>query len=203
LRDQTVAYEQRIDVMKKISNTVFERELARSAAALGYRARWKKAMPAYVDWANEREQQGWRFAFGEAKRETTLDWQGGSIMLHGRIDRIDTNEAGERAVLDYKTKDATSLKNRFKQLEDHQLAFYGLLSETPVDAAHYVALELAREKTGDAPAPNYAQWQAALREHIGYSMNAISEGASLPANGIETSCQYCDVRGLCRKGAWQ
>jgi ATP-dependent helicase/nuclease subunit B len=203
IRDRQTAVEQRLAVMEKISNTVFERELAKSAAALGYRARWKKAMPAYVDWANEREQQSWRFAFGEAKRETTLDWQGGSITLHGRIDRIDTNEAGAYAVLDYKTKDVASLKNRFKQLEDHQLAFYGLLSEAPVEAAHYVALELAREKTGDAPAPNYAQWQTALRDHIVHSMQSISEGAPLSANGIEVSCQYCDVRGLCRKGAWQ
>jgi ATP-dependent helicase/nuclease subunit B len=203
VRDRRVAREQRLALMESISNSVFERELAKSAAGLGYFARWKKALPAYVDWANQREAQGWRFAFGEIKREMMLTWQGGSITLHGRIDRIDTNEAGERAVLDYKTKNVASLKERFKQLEDHQLAFYGLLSETPVDAAHYVALELTKDKTGDAAAPNYAQWQAALREHIVRSMQAISEGAPLSANGISISCQYCEVRGLCRKGAWQ
>ena len=26
--------------------------------------------------------------------------------------------------------------------------------------------------------------------------------AGLPANGTESVCQYCEVRGLCRKGAW-
>lgn len=203
VRDQQVATERRLALMQSISDSVFQRELARSAAALGYYARWKKALPAYVEWANQREEQGWRFAFGEVKRETTLSWQGGSVTLHGRIDRIDTNEAGERAVLDYKTKSVSTLKDRFKQLEDHQLAFYGLLCEPPVDAGHYVALELYRDKTGDVAAPNYGEWQAALKEHIVRNMQAISEGAVLHANGVEISCQYCDVRGLCRKGAWQ
>jgi ATP-dependent helicase/nuclease subunit B len=203
LRDRATAPERRLAVMEEISNAIFERELERSAAALGYFARWRKAMPAYVEWANAREEQGWHFAFGEWQRETVLQWDGGAITLHGRIDRVDTSDSGERAVLDYKTKDVTSLKNRLKQREDHQLAFYGLLSDEPVDAAHYVALELSRDKTGDAPASDYGQWRDALREQIVQSMRAISQGAPLPANGIEKSCQYCDVRGLCRKGAWE
>ena len=41
-----------------------------------------------------------------------------------------------------------------------------------------------------------------LREQIIANMCAVAEGAPLPANGIEVICQYCDVRGLCRKGAW-
>ena len=48
----------------------------------------------------------------------------------------------------------------------------------------------------------YAQAQTILEQHIRYTMQAISDGAPLPANGTESVCQYCDVRGLCRKGAW-
>ena len=44
--------------------------------------------------------------------------------------------------------------------------------------------------------------QQALLAHILASMQATADGAPLPANGIETVCQYCEVRGLCRKGAW-
>ncbi len=189
-------------LLARISEQVFQRELTKSAAALGYYTRWKKAAPAYIAWANEREQQGWKFVLGEVKYQKTLQWQGGEITLHGRIDRIDVNAEGERAVLDYKTRTQQALSSKFKQLEDHQLAFYGMLSDTPIDAAHYVALEPMKDKTSDAAAPDYAQWQSALEEHVKQSLYAVSQGAPLHANGIDTICQYCDVRGLCRKGAW-
>jgi len=139
---------------------------------------------------------------GERRFERRLDWNAGGIMLHGRIDRIDANADGERAVLDYKTRDAASLRSKLKEGEDHQLAFYGLLSDAPVASASYVALEPTRNKAGVAEAPRYAESQQALLAHIVASMQAIAGGAPLPANGIETVCQYCEVRGLCRKGAW-
>jgi ATP-dependent helicase/nuclease subunit B len=34
------------------------------------------------------------------------------------------------------------------------------------------------------------------------NIGAIALGATLPASGIERICVYCEVRGLCRKGAW-
>jgi len=139
---------------------------------------------------------------GERRYERTLEWAGGSILLHGRIDRIDCNAEGERAVLDYKTRDAASLRSKLKDGEDHQLAFYGLLSDAPVASASYVALEPTRNKAGDAEAPRYAESQQALHAHILASMQAIADGAPLSANGVEVVCQYCEVRGLCRKGAW-
>ena len=202
VRDRHIAFDARAALLKEISEQIFERELQKSAAALGYYARWQKAAPAYLAWANEREQQGWQFVLGEAHFEKKLAWPGGEITLHGRIDRIDGNDVGARAVLDYKTRSQSSLSGKFRQLEDHQLAFYGMLSDAPVDAAHYVALEPTKDKAGDIAAPNYAQWTSMLGKHIVDSLQAISQGAVLQANGIESVCQYCDVRGLCRKGAW-
>jgi ATP-dependent helicase/nuclease subunit B len=181
---------------------VFGDVLARNSAAIAYYARWQKALPAYLAWAGEREAQGWQFLFGEQRFERTLSWPGGSVTLHGRVDRIDGNADGERAVLEYKTRDAASLRAKLKLGEDHQLAFYGLLSDAPIASASYVALEPSRDRAGDAEAPRYAESQEALMAHIVASMQAIAGGAPLPANGVETICQYCDVRGLCRKGAW-
>jgi len=197
-----VAAEQRETLLRQCTEQVFGEALARNTAAIAYYARWQKALPAYLAWANEREEQGWQFVLGERRFERTLEWAGGSILLHGRIDRIDCNADGERAVLDYKTRDAASLRSKLKDGEDHQLAFYGLLSDQPVASASYVALEPTRNKAGDAEAPRYAESQQALLAHIQASMQAIADGAPLPANGIETVCRYCEVRGLCRKGAW-
>ncbi|WP_420475902.1 PD-(D/E)XK nuclease family protein [Noviherbaspirillum sp. ST9] len=202
IRDSHIPPAGREELLRAISEGVFGKALEQSAAALGYYARWQKVIPAYIDWANARESQGWKFAFGEQRFDKTLRWENGQITLHGYIDRIDENDAGERAVLDYKTKTLQSLRDKLKDTEDHQLAFYGLLSDLPVTAAHYVALESTKDKTGDVEAKNFAEWQAMLETQLVANIRAIAEGASLPANGIEKVCVYCEVRGLCRKGAW-
>ncbi|RZI41614.1 PD-(D/E)XK nuclease family protein [Herbaspirillum sp. HC18] len=202
LRDRKVAQSEREKLLREISEKVFGQALAQSAAALGYYARWQKVIPAYLDWANEREEQGWKFVLGEQRFDKTLAWDGGQITLHGYVDRIDENDAGERAVLDYKTKALSPLRDKLKDTEDHQLAFYGLLSDLPVAAAHYVALELTKDKTGDVEAKNYAEWQTLLEAQIVSSVRAIAGGAALRATGIEKICIYCEVRGLCRKGGW-
>jgi ATP-dependent helicase/nuclease subunit B len=33
-------------------------------------------------------------------------------------------------------------------------------------------------------------------------LEAIAAGAALPAAGIDAVCQFCEARGLCRKGMW-
>jgi ATP-dependent helicase/nuclease subunit B len=203
VRDREIAVVQRENLLRGISEQVFARELAQSAAALGYYARWQKVLPAYLAWANERESRGWNFVLGEQRFDRTLSWPGGQITLHGYIDRIDENADGERAVLDYKTKSQQALRDKLKESEDHQLAFYGLLSDPPVCAGLYVALEVAKDKTGDVEAKNYVEWKALLEVRIASSIRAIAEGAALPATGIEQVCVYCEVRGLCRKGNWQ
>jgi ATP-dependent helicase/nuclease subunit B len=191
-------------LLRAISQQKFDQELAKNAAALGYYARWQKVLPAYLQWAAAREAQGWRYREGEQEFKHTLQWDGGEIVLRGRIDRIDDNADGELAVLDYKTSSQTVLRNKLKDGEDLQLPFYGLLcgTETVPCSANFVALELTKDKTGDAEASDYIQWQQATGQHIQQTMGAILHGAPLPANGIEAVCQYCEVRGLCRKGAW-
>jgi ATP-dependent helicase/nuclease subunit B len=203
VRDGAIAMHERADLLIEISERIFQSEVARTAAALGYYSRWQKIIPAYLAWANERESKGWYFHAGEQWFEKVVEWPGGTITLHGRIDRIDHNDAGERAVLDYKTKSVQALRDKLREREDHQLAFYGMLSGTPVAHAHYVALEAVKEKTGDAAAQSYEEWQRALQEQLINTMRNIALGASLPAAGIEQICAYCDVRGLCRKGTWQ
>jgi len=202
IRDQKILFHERLDVLRDVSENFFSGELEKNAAALAYYSRWKKTIPAYVTWANEREAQGWRFAMGEQKFEKTITWLGGQITLHGRIDRVDESDHGDYAVLDYKTRTSSALKNKFKKREDHQLAFYGILLDAHAAHASYVDLEPEKEKTGDAEAPNYTEWKEALGQQVIQSMSAIAQGATLVASGIASVCQYCEVRGLCRKGAW-
>jgi ATP-dependent helicase/nuclease subunit B len=203
LRDQPCPADQRESLLIDISKKIFDDIIVKNPAALGYYSRWQKVIAAYVVWANEREAQGWRFVFGEQAYEKTMQLADRELTLHGRIDRIDENDAGERAVLDYKTNNLMALNKKLKDHEDHQLAFYGLLSDHPVAAAHYVALETTKDKVGDVSAPDYDEAQRALAAQITVNVQAIASGVGLPANGVASVCQYCDVRGLCRKGAWE
>ncbi|WP_092432896.1 PD-(D/E)XK nuclease family protein [Collimonas sp. OK607] len=203
LRDQPRPADQREALLVDISKKLFDEVIAKNAAALGYYSRWQKVISAYVIWANEHEAQGWRFVFGEQAYEKPMPLADRDLTLHGRIDRIDENDAGERAVLDYKTNNQLVLNKKLKDHEDHQLAFYGLLSDRPVAAAHYVALETTKDKVGDVSAPDYDEAQRALAAQITINVEAIARGVGLPANGVASVCQYCDVRGLCRKGAWE
>ncbi|CAN5166815.1 hypothetical protein BH11PSE11_BH11PSE11_18210 [soil metagenome] len=204
-RDEVCTAERREQLLREISDRVFAEALEKNAATLSFYARWQKVIPAYLEWAGQREADGWRFVIGEEWKTRLLEWPGGQILLHGRVDRTDQNADGERAVLDYKTSALSSLRDRLRQGEDHQLAFYGLLTdsaENPVVAAHYVSLELSNSKSGDIAADRFPERQGLLEKHLASGLQAISRGAPLPANGIEVVCQYCEVRGLCRKGAW-
>ena len=202
LRDRNIPLQDREAVLREISATVFDQEIADNAAALAYASRWEKVMPAYLAWANDYAAAGWHFVFGERKFENTLRWDDGEITLHGRIDRIDESDAGDYAVLDYKTRNSAALRAKLKDGEDRQLAFYGILSDFPLQRAYYVALEVSNGKIGDVEAPDYEASKRLLAQQLGANLRALTHGAPLPATGIEAVCEYCAVRGLCRKGAW-
>jgi ATP-dependent helicase/nuclease subunit B len=202
LRERNIPLQDREIVLREISAAVFDKEVAGNAGALAYASRWEKLLPAYLAWANQREEDGWHFVFGERKCEKTLRWDDGEICLHGRIDRIDESADGERAVLDYKTRNAAALREKLKEGEDRQLAFYGVLSDLPFERAYYVGLEAVKGKIGDVEASGYEEAKQKLAAQLTANLSALAHGAQLPATGIEAVCAYCAVRGLCRKGAW-
>ncbi|MCH8619752.1 PD-(D/E)XK nuclease family protein [Undibacterium sp. TS12] len=189
-------------LLRKISADFFVDVLQKSPATLAYSVRWEKVIPAYIAWQQSHEEAGWQFDMGEIKNEKLLTWPGGQLTLKGRIDRIDKHVSGEMAVLDYKTKNLMDLRTRLKQGEDHQLPFYGLLTDLPVSSGSYVALELSQGKAGQADADDFERWVSELALSIKTSMSALQQGAPMPAHGVENTCQYCEMRGLCRKGAW-
>ncbi|MEC4718720.1 PD-(D/E)XK nuclease family protein [Noviherbaspirillum sp. CPCC 100848] len=207
IRDNPVDIAVRERLLRDITDQVFRDALVPGAAApgalvLGYYARWQKAIPAYLEWADEREASGWRFALGEQMLERVLEWEGGQILLRGRVDRIDEHPDGSRAILDYKAQGVQALRETLREGDDHRLAFCAVLSEAPVSSGHLVALEPSRNRTGDAAAEHFIEWQEQLERRIVSSLQAIGAGAPLPATGVERICIHCDVRGLCRKGTW-
>ena len=121
----------------------------------------------------------------------------GDITLHGRVDRVD--ERGEaRTVFDYKTGAGAGLKKKLKDpAESVQLPFYAWLADAaaaylPINETPVALLELDGETDVDA-----------ISRRLPELLGAIAAGESLRANGVDAVCQYCEARGLCRKGMWQ
>jgi ATP-dependent helicase/nuclease subunit B len=80
-----------------------------------------------------------------------------------------------------------------------QLACYAYAHEA-ADAA-FVSIENGKVKLVE---PKHDMPQLAQRnmERLVQVMANIRDGSGLPANGIDTTCEYCEMRGVCRKGEW-
>ena len=181
--------------LRSISEEVFADLLEQDFAARAWLARWDKCLPAYLAWQAGNEAQGWHYAESESEFDRQLE----GIHLRGRIDRLDTREQ-EKRVLDYKTQGDQYLRNKLREPgEDVQLACYAYAHEAA--DAEFVSIENGAVKLVEPKhdVPQLAQLNA---ERLVQVMARIRGSAGLPANGIDTACAYCEVRGLCRKGEW-
>lgn len=188
--------EDALQVMLRISNEVFATALSHDYLAQAWLLRWQAQIPRYLDWQLQREADGWRYQASEVPFGVEVDE---NLLLHGRIDRLDTGAPDSLSVLDYKTQPALSLKNKLKAPgEDVQLACYAYARQA--DSAAFVSLD------GDAVqavAPDEIGELAALNiERLRTVFAQLRTGAGMPAHGAEKVCAYCEMRGVCRKGEW-
>ena len=185
------------DALQCISEEVFADALAHDYLALAWLLRWQKMIPAYLDWQLQREQAGWRYAAAEESFDFKI---AENLHLRGRIDRVDKNAAGEECVLDYKTQTGAVLKKKLQDAgEDVQLACYAQVRNAQVAA--FVSLEGGVEDV--APAQDIAELARLNLARLQTVYAQMRGGMSLPANGVESACVYCEMRGLCRQGSWE
>ncbi len=171
--------------------------------AAAWASRWEAILPAYIDawlaWAA----QGWRYASGETPFAVPVEVPGlGSVELQGVFDRVDTRTLPDgdtaRTVFDYKTGAASSLRKKLGDpTETVQLPFYAWLGDAaaaylPINDTPVTPLDL----DGETDIDGIARRLPALLE-------AIAAGTPLTASGIDAVCQFCDARGVCRKGMWE
>ena len=185
--------------LEAISRQIFAPVIEENFLDHAWLARWLDRVPGYVAWQKAREAAGWRHAGGELARQIVLPLgDGGEMVLQGRLDRLDRRSDGSEAVLDYKTQDAQGLKRRLAEAgEDVQLACYVLLQGGRVGEAAYVALD--GEKPVDVPLGEVQEMARAQGRRLAAAINALRAGAALPAHGMDAVCQWCEMRGLCRR----
>ena len=185
------------DELQLISSEVFAPSVDRDYLARAWLLRWQQAIPVYLDQQLKNEAEGWRYQNGEVPFELPLT---DDLLLHGRIDRVDAQPEGTTRVLDYKMMDATRLRNKLKEPgEDVQLACYAHVYEA--DEAAFISIE--KDKVIPvAPPQDVAELAQANIERLLVLFEQMRAGAALPAHGVDEACEYCEMRGLCRKGEW-
>ncbi|MDR3390238.1 MAG: PD-(D/E)XK nuclease family protein [Sulfuriferula sp.] len=197
-----VSYDMAVQALQEISEQAFAPMLHDDYYARAWQQQWLEKIPAYLDWQLQREQEGWLWHEGEVTKqlELLLD-DGRSIQLYGRLDRVD-RIADSHAVLDYKTGSSKGLKDKAEHFdEDVQLAAYALLMQSEVGQAAFVSLDGGKVTT----IPLNTEPQAAAEDsaaRLTMLFTQLYRQAPLPANGIDNVCQYCDMRGLCRRDFW-
>ncbi len=183
-----------------ISAEVFAQAVQRDYWARAWLLRWQQSIPAYIEAQLKNEAEGWRYQNGEVDFELPVTED---LLMRGRIDRIDVqaDAASVVRVLDYKTQDANKLRTKLKQAgEDVQLPFYAHVFEAT--EAAFISIEKHKVLVV-APPQDVAQLAHANIERLNLVFMQMRSGTPLPANGIDTVCVYCEMRGLCRKAEWQ
>jgi len=193
---------------------VFTREKARMPGLLAFERRFLGLVDDYVAWAQQHSSTGWRWAAAELAiaRALVLD-DGREVELTGRLDRVDRRSDGTLLVLDYKARVADDLRRKLKVAgEDVQLPFYGLLLRESQLAsggvgAAYVAFDRGRDNASGVQMVAPSQPFEGLVDEVGTRLRTdlqrIADGAPLPALGRPATCEYCEMRGLCRRDYWE
>ncbi len=190
-----------LDELKTLSQRSFSAWSRRDPLAEAWRARWEGILPAYLDWAIAHSEQGYCCIESEQPHSQTLTLQEGqTIELYGRIDRCDLG-AGGRLVIDYKTQTDSVLRKRVQPGQEAvQLAFYGIL--TGATEGSFVGVDDPARVKRYSVQTDFAEAVAAELARLKITFSAIAEGQPLPANGADAGCEYCESKGICRKGDW-
>jgi ATP-dependent helicase/nuclease subunit B len=186
--------------LSRISADVFADAVQRDYWARAWLLRWQQSIPAYIAAQLHSEAEGWRYQSGEVAFDLPVSE---NLQMRGRIDRIDVQgEAGNVVrVLDYKTQDALKLKAKLKQAgEDVQLSFYAHVFEAT--EAAFISIEKDKVLSVEPP-QDVAQLAAENIARLQQVFAQMRSGTPLPANGIDTVCDYCEMHGLCRKAEWK
>lgn len=195
--------------LRRHADRVFAPLTERAPAMLAFARRFDGLVDGYVAWLRRHAAEGWRWKAGEAKSERPLPIGGGrEIVLHGRIDRIDEDGTGRLQVIDYKARAVERLKSGLKLPgEDVQLPFYGLLLAGAAQCATYVSFDRAGEGDGGvepvAPPQAFEELVQAVGARLRADLQRIAGGSPMPAIGAAAVCEYCEMRGLCRRNYWE
>lgn len=195
------------------------------ARVMGALRDWQKQIPSFVDWQLQREQAGWQYFDGEVKVGFDLPFEDSDgnlkmIRVEGYADRYDVNVDNSKiaSVIDYKNQRFERVKVRAEHiLDDPQLLIYARaanegqeshkLAGHQVQQAEWVALkaDISKDEQKALRSQAVADMPEIMRQfekQITEDVEQLWAKKPMQAFAPEGVCQYCEARGICRKGIW-
>ncbi|QWD61420.1 PD-(D/E)XK nuclease family protein [Polynucleobacter sp. MWH-UH25E] len=214
-----------IEHLMQFSEKEFERLVVGDARVLGTLRDWQKQIPSFIDWQMKREKEGWRYHDAELPVgfAITLKDPNGvdrEIRIAGRADRFDIHQSDKSlaAVIDYKNQDMKKIASRAENvLDDPQLLIYARGANEDPDAAHLPGRAVQQAEWISLKAKISEDEEKQVRAHPVEDMPELMQQFSvqivqdlsdlwarkpMQAFAPDSVCQYCDARGICRKGMW-
>jgi ATP-dependent helicase/nuclease subunit B len=198
--------------LSAISDKIFDPYVLGDGRFIAASFEWKKQIPTWVEWQIERELSGWRFHDGECKVGFDLQLhEDVLIRIEGYADRLDLHPEYGAAVIDYKYQNVQAIKKKSQYVDDDpQLLIYAkavdrdpIVEEAQIGELAWVGLKLKDDKPERFfPLEEQAQKRQNLIPHLARDLKAVWSGKSMHAYAPDSVCQYCDARGICRKGMW-
>ncbi|MGH6830516.1 MAG: PD-(D/E)XK nuclease family protein, partial [Methylocella sp.] len=153
--------------------------------------------PSYFEWV-----------FGlEGKRALEVPDEKGPIAIGGRVDRIDVDKSGQRAlVMDYKlSKRSMSIPERLEKGIELQLPLYFLAVERLL-GLHVAGGELRLLQKADEETlypKSEAEWKAMLSEAEERVRRTVGRMRGADISVRSKSCEHCAFSPVCRFEPWR
>lgn len=190
-----------------ISNKHFKPLLEVDGRWLAAWIEWETLIPDWINWHMEREEAGWVFHDGEKPVGFDLLTSFGSIRVSGFVDRLDIHPEHGVEVIDYKYSSKTSINKKKSNIEDDpQLVIYAkavdghdLVNGQAVAGASWVSIKEAKTAI---QVEDLSEHMNELPAQMIADIEALWGGSPVVASAPDSICQYCQARGICRKGMW-
>jgi ATP-dependent helicase/nuclease subunit B len=173
----------------------------------------------------KREREGWRYHDAELPVGFTITLKDPNgvereIRIAGRADRFDIHQSDKSlaAVIDYKNQDMKKIASRAENvLDDPQLLIYARGANEDPDAAHlpgrtveqaeWISLkakinEVEEKQVRTHPVEDMPELMQQFSVQIVQDLKDLWSRKPMQAFAPDSVCQYCDARGICRKGMW-
>ena len=186
------------DMLALISKHIFNQYDEHGFSSQLWLHRWLTLIPDFINWEIQRQKDysPYRHEFSSSENISP------ATSIRGRIDRVDQSAQGY-AIIDYKTGQTPSKKS-ITAGEQVQLPAYALLHEN-CNRVEYVSIG---KKDTIKPQALFEkdQLEGLVKKHrtrLSEFFSALDNGAHFTALAEDNTCDWCEVRGLCRKDYWQ
>ena len=168
---------------------------------------WETLIPSWIDWHIQREQSGWVFHDGEKQVSFDLQTRFGDIRVSGFVDRLDIHPQEGVEVIDYKFSSKNSITKKKNNLQDDpQLVIYAkavnehdMVNRQPTTTASWISV---KEDDSRVEVDDLQSEMKELPAQMISDIESLWGGSPMAASAPDSICQFCQARGICRKGMW-